>query len=73
MFSGVSNTDKKKVVTILKFLEDWLKNYKSVSLVAGDDEEEEEKRQEVVKQNPYCLGSFKELMNEIVEAFISRT
>lgn len=75
------NADKKKVTSVLKIVEEWLKNFKSKSLVSsGDDEEggatgdqEEEKLvEEADSSSPYKLEGFRKLLNKVVDLYFGR-
>ena len=62
------SSDRKKVASALKILEEWVKSYKSESLVAGDaggeagnesdDEEVKAEEQAAAGKTPYKMKSF---------------
>lgn len=64
-----ASTERKKAVAVLKICEEWIKNYKSESLTPADEDECEESKGSQ-SESPYLVESFRDLMNEIVQAFL---
>lgn len=60
---------------LIKVLEEWVKCYKSKSLIAqGDDEEDhEEPVTPVAERQPFDLESFRSLLNQIVDLYLHKT
>lgn len=72
----LSTSDRKRVIASLKIVEEWVKSYKSETLISGEgagegggndsDEEETKEAGFSIGKDPYSLESFREIMKFIV-------
>ena len=79
----LGSSDRKKVIAVLKIIEEWVKAYKSESLIAGEpggeagnESDEEETKGGIISKSergktPYDIQSFCQMMNFIVGEMLS--